>query len=265
MMTNVIANYTTTNYYIPLPYIANRVVDDLSRIVTAIVTIDALLAAKADGNLIGTINGIATLDVNGRLTSTQLPAFTGDITSTAGSNTLTLSATGVTPGTYSKVTVDAKGRVSVGANPTTIAEYGLTDALRSINTTWAMCSDNGETFPNDNPTTLLGGGVLSVNGKLGTIVLNKYDIGLELVDNTPDVLKPLSNAATIAIAGKQNALISGVNIKTINGLSILGPGNILIVGGGGGEGGGASDWTSILNTPSTLAGYGIVDATNTYH
>lgn len=265
-MTNVIANYTTTNYYIPLPYIANRVVDDLSRIVTAIVTIDSLLAAKLDSSQRGAINGVATLDGNGRLTSTQLPVFTGDITSTAGSNTLTLSATGVTPGTYSKVTVDDKGRVSVGANPITLSEYGITDALTSLNTTWAMCSDNGETFPDDNPHTLLGGGVLSVNGKLGTIVLNKYDIGLELVDNTPDVLKPLSNAATIAIAGKQNALISGVNIKTINGLSILGPGNILIVGGdGSGTGGGTGDWSSILNTPSTLAGYGIVDATPLSH
>ena len=263
-MTNVVANYTTTNYYIPLPYIANRVVDDLSRIVTAIVTIDSLLAAKLDGSQRGAINGVATLDGNGRLTSSQLPAFTGDVLSPMGTSTLSLSETGVTPGTYTSVTVDAKGRVSVGANPITLSGYGITDALTSLNTTWAMCSDNDETFPNDNPHTLLGGGVLSVNGKLGTIVLNKYDIGLELVDNTPDVLKPLSNAATIAIAGKQNALVSGVNIKTINGLSILGSGNISIVGGDG-TGGGTGDWTSILNTPSTLAGYGITDAAPLSH
>jgi hypothetical protein len=34
-----------------------------------------------------------------------------------------------TAGTYRSVTVDAKGRVSAGTNPTTIAGYGLTDAV----------------------------------------------------------------------------------------------------------------------------------------
>ena len=44
----------------------------------------------------------------------RLPSFTGDVTSSAGSNTLTLSNSGVIPGTYTKITVDGKGRVTVG-------------------------------------------------------------------------------------------------------------------------------------------------------
>ena len=36
------------------------------------------------------------------------------------------------------------------------------------------------------------------------------------------------------ITGKQDTLVSGTNIKTINGSSLLGPGNIVIEGGGGG-------------------------------
>lgn len=36
------------------------------------------------------------------------------------------------------------------------------------------------------------------------------------------------------ISGKQDTLVSGTNIKTINGASLLGPGNIVIEGGGGG-------------------------------
>ena len=36
------------------------------------------------------------------------------------------------------------------------------------------------------------------------------------------------------ISGKQDTLVSGTNIKTINGSSLLGPGNIVIEGGGGG-------------------------------
>lgn len=40
----------------------------------------------------------------------------------------TLASTGVTAGSYTKVTVDAKGRVTAGSNPTTLAGYGITDA-----------------------------------------------------------------------------------------------------------------------------------------
>ena len=34
----------------------------------------------------------------------------------------------MTAGSYTKVTVDAKGRVSLGENPTTVAGYGIIDA-----------------------------------------------------------------------------------------------------------------------------------------
>jgi glutamate synthase domain-containing protein 2 len=39
------------------------------------------------------------------------------------------------------------------------------------------------------------------------------------------------------IKTKQDVLVSGTNIKTINGTSLLGPGNITISGGSGGTGG----------------------------
>lgn len=42
--------------------------------------------------------------------------------------TLSLATTGVKAGTYTKVTVDTYGRVTVGDNPTTLAGYGITDA-----------------------------------------------------------------------------------------------------------------------------------------
>jgi len=40
-----------------------------------------------------------------------------------------LSDSGVLPGAYTKVTVGQKGRVTLGENPTTIAGYGITDAV----------------------------------------------------------------------------------------------------------------------------------------
>lgn len=63
-------------------------------------------------------------------------SVTGDVTAEAvsfngGANvnlTATLSATGVTAGDYTKVTVDAKGRITAGSNPNTVAGMGLIDA-----------------------------------------------------------------------------------------------------------------------------------------
>ena len=85
---------------------------------------------------------------SGVLPSNVMPAFTGDLTSTAGSAYLYLTNTSVVAGTYSKVTVDAKGRITLGqplgindipnlswsdiqSKPTTIDGYGITDALTS--------------------------------------------------------------------------------------------------------------------------------------
>lgn len=117
-MPTVIDN-KTSNYAIPLPAVSNRLVDDITRLSSALFTIDLILALKQDQSTVGAINGVATLDNNGRLTSTQFPALSGDITSSAGSTALTLSNTGVSAGTYNSVTVDTKGRVTAGTTTPT--------------------------------------------------------------------------------------------------------------------------------------------------
>jgi hypothetical protein len=64
----------------------------------------------------GRITNVTTASISGALT------FVGDVTGsgTTGSNTtLTLANSGVTAGTYTKVTVDSKGRITVGASSTT--------------------------------------------------------------------------------------------------------------------------------------------------
>ncbi|MFN3454983.1 MAG: tail fiber domain-containing protein [Pseudobdellovibrio sp.] len=63
---------------------------------------------------------------SGSLSPLRLPAFTGDVTSASGTNTLTLVNSGVVTSTYSKVTVDAKGRVTSGSQLTL---GDVTDAL----------------------------------------------------------------------------------------------------------------------------------------
>lgn len=64
----------------------------------------------------GRITNVTTASISGALT------FTGDVTgtgTTGSSTTLTLANSGVTAGTFTKVTVDSKGRVTVGASATT--------------------------------------------------------------------------------------------------------------------------------------------------
>lgn len=68
----------------------------------------------------------------------------------------------------------------------------------------------------------------SVAGKTGAVVLTKGDVGLSNVDNTRDSDKPVSTAQQAEFDRKQNALVSGENIKTINNESLLGSGNLNI-------------------------------------
>ena len=74
----------------------------------------------------------------------------------------------------------------------------------------------------------------TVNAKeLSTdIVLDKTDIGLANVDNTSDADKPVSADQQTALNAKQDTLVSGTNIKTVNSTSLLGSGDIEISAGG---------------------------------
>ena len=86
-----------------------------------------------------------------------------------------------------------------------------------------------------------GGAVDSVNGQTGVVVLTAVDVGAETAD--PSILKSadigvsvqaydadLTSWAAIAPSSKQDTLVSGTNIKTINGNSVLGSGNLTISG-----------------------------------
>lgn len=72
--------------------------------------------------------------------------------------------------------------------------------------------------------------VQSVASKTGAVTLVKGDVGLGNVDNTADADKPVSTATQTALNAKQDTLVSGTNIKTINSTSILGSGDITISG-----------------------------------
>ena len=94
---------------------------------------------------LGNLNGASL--ITGLIPVERLPAFTGDIVNVAGSNSFALTDAGITPGSYPRVTVNAKGRITNGyllteadlpaldwskittGKPTTMAGYGITDAI----------------------------------------------------------------------------------------------------------------------------------------
>lgn len=105
-----------------------------------------------------------------------------------------------------------------------------------------------------------GGAVSSVNGQTGDVIitpasLNVYtraEVDAAINEETTERQKQDSAlggmiaaetaARERAVASKQDTLVSGTNIKTINGQSVLGEGNIAIQGG-------TSNWDDITGKP----------------
>lgn len=83
-------------------------------------------------------------------------------------------------------------------------------------------------------STTVNGHALSAN-----VTVTKSDVGLSNADNTSDLAKPVSTATQTALNLKQDTLVSGTNIKTINGATILGAGDLEIDVANG------IDWTLI--------------------
>ena len=112
------------------------------------------------------------LDTATYLTANQNITVSGDATG-SGTTAIALTlASVVTAGTYRSVTVDAKGRVTAGTNPTTMAGYGLT---ADFATQWNAIWDNLAASGIANVSQIVAGagnifslstGTLSVDGQL---------------------------------------------------------------------------------------------------
>lgn len=78
------------------------------------------------------VNSELTKKANATITATATDDDVVVLTGTAGNNGVSYSAShansGVTAGTYKSVTVNAKGHVTAGTNPTTLAGFGISDA-----------------------------------------------------------------------------------------------------------------------------------------
>ena len=96
---------------------------------------------------------------------------------------------------------------------------------------------------------------LTVNGVQKLLAISSHYHAWSSISGKPTYFTPTDHTHTIAnitdlqatLSGKQNVLTAGTNITIA--------GNVISASGGG-----SSDWSSITNKPSTLAGYGIASS-----
>ena len=195
----------------------------------------------------GQPSGLASLDSNGLIYTSQLPSYVDDVI-----EVVTISAAPII-GETGKIYVDkttnktyrwsgstyiyiTSGAVDSVNNKTGIISLTTSDIPDSLNKRYVTdvehttLSNTSGVNTGDQDLTNYVLNSRSINGYTLTsnINLSKADIGLSYVDNTSDVNKPVSTAQSIAIGLKQDQLVSGENIKTLNSQSLVGVGNISV-------------------------------------
>lgn len=119
----------------------------------------AIAALTTNGFAKKTGTNTWAIDTNTYLTGNQTITLTGDATGSGTTSiTITLSNSGVSAGTYKSVTVDAKGRVTGGTNPTTLSGYGITDAQSTLVSGTNIKTINGNSILGSGDLTISGGG-----------------------------------------------------------------------------------------------------------
>ena len=199
------------------------------------------------------ITGIGNLNITGNITATGSISASLDYSNLTNTPT-TLAGYGITDA-YTQTQVDT---AITNATSSVVIQSGSTQSIDVVaaDSTVLVDSVNGTL----NATTLTGA-LPAIDGS----ALTGVTIAFSNITSTPTTI------SGYGITDAQSALVSGTNIKTVNGESLLGSGNITISGGGGGAaftniGVGADD--STIRTISEgesfliLGGTGITTASN---
>ena len=145
----------------------SRTINGVSFDGTQNITINAVDAtSQVASSLLGAANGVATLDANGIILTTQLPSYIDDVLE----------------------------YTNLAAFPAT-GETGKIYVAKDTNKTYRWA---GSVY-----VYITSGAVDSVNGYTGVVSLSKTDLGLGNLDNTSDANKPISTATQSALNGKQ--------------------------------------------------------------
>lgn len=242
-----------------------------TKLISEVTGLQAALDLKVDESTVGAVSGVAPLGVDGKVPAAYLPA--------SGSYLGTWDATTNTPTIVSGVGSNGEFyKVSQGGSVTIdgISSWSAGDEIRFNGTVWqrvpntnTVSSVNGEvgvvvldyadvgaaasSHSHSNATT-------SVAGFLSASDKTKLDgIATGATLNSPDatLLARANHTGTQAqstvvnlvtdLSAKQATLVSGTNIKTIDGVSILGSGNITTGTGG------SPTFLGLTDTPSSYS------------
>jgi hypothetical protein len=184
----------------------------------------------------------------------QTVTLSGDVSGSGSTSiTATLANSGVSAGTYRSVTVDVKGRVTAGTTPTTLAGYGITDALPIAGGTLTGAlavtagtvsapgvaasgdSNTGIFFPAADTIAFAEGGTeamrLDSSGNMGLGVVSpaaRFDLGGDYKESV--VTANTGTNYTIALTGTvQNLTLTGNCIFTFPAATTAGRSFLLIL------------------------------------
>ena len=201
------------------------------------------IAASTNKNYVTDAQQTVITNTSGTNTGDQTLANTSD----SSSHTATLSATGgsiklvegsnitlTTTGTTADgiITIASTGG---GGTVTSVAALTLTTTGTDLTSSVATGTTTPVITLNVPDASATARGVISTTSQTiagdktftgTTSGITKSMVGLSNVDNTSDVNKPVSTATQTALNLKQDTLVSGTNIKTINSTTLLGSGDI---------------------------------------
>jgi len=180
------------------------------------------------------------------LGSTNITAFQGDLGTLAVSNITALqgNVTGLQnltttlssdANTTNSILNGATSNITVLQNQTvnlSESKLNITDALTIGSTNLTAYRGDLGVAATDNITTLQGDLTNHTSNISNPHNVTKTQIGLPNVTDVAPLELPISNLTQTALNAKQATLVSATNIKTINGASILGSGDMIITGGG---------------------------------
>ena len=203
------------------------------------------IAASTNKNYVTDAQQTVITNTSGTNTGDQTLANTSDSTS----HTATLSATGgsiklvegsnitlTTTGTTADgiITIASTGGGGSGT-VTSVAALTLGTSGTDLNSSVANSTTTPVITLNVPDASATARGVISTTSQTiagdktftgTTSGITKSMVGLNNVDNTSDANKPVSTATQTALNLKQDTLVSGTNIKTINSTTLLGSGDI---------------------------------------
>lgn len=187
--------------------------------------INTELGQKESASNKGVANGYASLDGSGKVPSAQLPSYVDDVVE--GANLAALPATGETGKIYVTLDTNKTYRWSGSAYVEISASPGSTDAVTEGSTNLYFTNARAR-------SAISASGSLSYNSSTGVLSYTAPTAVSQLSNDsgyiTSSALSPYLTSATAA-STYQTALVSGTSIKTVNGNSLLGSGNIQIDAG----------------------------------